>query len=106
MGDDDGFDSSDVGGLLFGYLLYRELHSGRLDAGGCLRAGCLVAILIGAVLGGLLLLAALATSSQRYAVDPDPRRTHAAYIAPRLPNAPVVLGSPLEPGPRWLDLTL
>ena len=57
------------------------MPAGRLDAGGCLRAGCLVAVVVGVVLGGLLLLAALASSNQRYAVEPVPWATSPAFVA-------------------------
>ena len=56
-GDDHhGLDPGDIGALLFGWLVYREVQAGRLDAGGCLRAGCLIVAIIGAVIGGGLLL--------------------------------------------------
>ncbi len=55
MGDDD-HDPFDLGQLLFGYLVYREIRDGRLDADQVIRAGCLVILLIGAVLGGGALL--------------------------------------------------
>jgi hypothetical protein len=61
MGNDD-HDPFDLGQLLFGYLVYREIRDGRLDPDAILRAGCLVSLLIGAVLGGgLLLVGAFAT---------------------------------------------
>ena len=60
MGDDN--DPNDLAGLLFGYLVYREIRDGRLDADSVIRAGCLVALVIGAVIGGgLLLVGAFAT---------------------------------------------
>jgi hypothetical protein len=55
MGNDD-HDPWDLGQLLFGYLVYRELRDGRLDADQVIRAGCLVILLIGALLGGGALL--------------------------------------------------
>jgi hypothetical protein len=55
MGDDN--DPNDLGGLLFGCLVYREIRDGRLDAAGILRTGCLIVLLVGAVIGGGLLLA-------------------------------------------------
>jgi hypothetical protein len=56
MGDDNGHDPFDLGQLLFGYLVYREIRDGRLDGDAILRAGCLLVLLVGAVLGGGLLL--------------------------------------------------
>ena len=61
MGNDD-HDPWDLGQLLFGYLVYREIRDGRLDADQVIRAGCLVVLLLGAVLaGGALLVGAFAT---------------------------------------------
>ncbi len=55
-------DPFDLGQLLFGYLVYREIRDGRLDGDAILRAGCLLFLLAGAVLGGgLLLVGAFAT---------------------------------------------
>jgi hypothetical protein len=92
--DDD--DHSDLGGLLFGYLVYREIRDGRLDAGGILRAGCIVTLVVGAVLGGVLLLAVALTprfdpgSGIQYGVPAAP-----AYIAPvELPPAATLRPTP------------
>ena len=65
MGDDDD-DQSDLAGLLFGYLIYREIREGRLDGDGILRAGCLLVLLVGALLGGgLLIVGGLSTPQYR-----------------------------------------
>ena len=57
MGNDD--DHSDLGGLLFGYLLYREMRDGRLDSGSVFRAGCILVIVVGVALLGIVVLASL-----------------------------------------------
>jgi hypothetical protein len=64
MGDDD--DQNDLAGLLFGYLVYREIREGHLDADAILRAGCLLVLLVGALLaGGLLIVGGLSTPQYR-----------------------------------------
>jgi len=74
FGNDGGHDDHDgfgLGQLLFGLWLWRELDSGRLDAGGVFKA----LFVIAAVLGGgfLLLLAIIGATMPRYdgAVDLD-----------------------------------
>ena len=56
-GDDHGFG---LGQLLFGLWLWRELDSGRIDAGAIFKLLFLVAAVIG---GGFLLLLAIASAS-------------------------------------------
>jgi hypothetical protein len=94
MGDDDGgFDFGDIGALLFGLLVYREIREGRLDADGIIRAGCLLVLVVGAVLGGgLLLIGAFATP--QYGSDVAPRHTLAPYATPRPAIVPPVTTRP------------
>jgi len=82
--DDD--DHSDLGGLLFGYLLYREIRDGRLEAGDIFRAGCVLVLVVGAVLGAVLLVVGL--SMPRY--DPEGGIQYGAPTAPVF-VAPVAL---------------
>jgi hypothetical protein len=96
MGDDGGPDFGDLGGLLFGYILYREMRDGRLDGDGILRAGCLLALIVGAVLGGGLLLIGLVASAQPYGSDLSPRRPPAPYATPRPAVVPPVTVPPTE----------
>jgi hypothetical protein len=78
----DDHDPFDLGQLLFGYLLYREIRDGRLDADGILRAGCLIVLLVGAVIGGgLLLVGAFATP--QYGGGYVPAGTTAPYPTER-----------------------
>ena len=76
MGDDN--DPFDLGQLLFGYLVYREIRDGRLDADGIIRAGCLIVLLVGAVIGGGLLLAG-AFATPQYGGGYVPVETAAPY---------------------------
>jgi hypothetical protein len=96
MNDDGGPDFGDLGGLLFGYILYREMRDGRLDGDGILRAGCLLVLVLGAVLGGGLLLIGLVASAQPYGSDFSPRRTPAPYATPRPAIVPPVTTRPTE----------
>ena len=84
MGDDDGgFDFGDLGALLFGFLVYREIRDGRLDPDPIIRAGCLLVLVVGAVLGGGLLLLGFLASAQPYGSDFAPRYTLAPYATQR-----------------------
>ena len=83
--DDD--DHSDLGALLFGYLVYREIRDGRLEAGDVFRAGCIVTLVVGAVLGGVILLA----------VASMPRYQPATGLQYDLPTAPGYLAPVVQP---------
>ena len=77
MGNDD-HDPWDLGQLLFGYLVYRELRDGRLDADQVIRAGCLLVLIVAAVIGGgLLLIGGLA--APQYGGGYVPYETAAPY---------------------------
>lgn len=92
MGDDDGPDYGDLAGLLFGYLVYREIRDGRLDPDPLIRLGCLVGLAVGAVLGGILLLAGL--GAPRYDGGSIPYRT----LAPVPTGLPAIV-IPVTPAP-------
>ena len=66
LGNDDGGDDNGLGlgELLFGLWLWRELDSGRIDAGCIFRALGLIVLVLGG--GFLLLLAIVGASAPRY----------------------------------------
>ena len=73
-GGDDGHDSGpDPGQIIFGYLLWRELQSGRLAPGDVFRAGCAVVLFFGAI-GGVILVIALASVPSHYGGTYSPGR--------------------------------
>ncbi len=84
FGNDNGGDGGDDGGfglgqLLFGLWLWRELDSGRIDAGQLFKALFLIAAVIG---GGFLVLLAIASASvPRYDGSYD-------SYAPTIPGQP------------------
>jgi hypothetical protein len=104
MGDDD-HDPFDLGQLLFGYLVYREIREGRLDGDTILRAGCLLVLLVGAVLGGgLLLVGGLSTSHDGGGAYPyetaAPHPTgRPAIVVPATPRPTVRPASTAKPTP-------
>ena len=109
MNDDD-HDPFDLGQLLFGYLVYREIRDGRLDADQVIRAGCLVVLIVAAVIGGgALLIGGLASSQYGgcyipvETVAPHPTE-QPAFVAPATarPTAPPTATSKPTPRPTPL----
>lgn len=105
MGDDDGLDHGDLAGLLFGYLVYREIRDGRLDPEPLVRLGCLVGMVVAAGLGAILLLAGI--SAPRYDGAWVPPRTLAplpterpAIVVPVTPRPAPTLRPTPTPTPR------
>jgi hypothetical protein len=112
---DHGPDWGDIGGLLFGYMLYREMRDGRLDPGAIWRAGCLLVVVVGVVLGGILLVVGALSPVPRYGYDqgvrgaPPTLPAVAAPVAPRTRPAdtprPTVEPSPSpSPAPKATPL--
>ena len=93
-GDDDGLG---LGEVLFGLWLWRQMDSGRMDAGGVFKAGCLILALLG---GGLLILLVIASASvPRYSGSfdystPYSRPTEAPFVAPAWTPRPAPTPAP------------
>jgi hypothetical protein len=96
-----GPDSNDLFGLLFGYIVYREIRDGRLDPDDVFRAGCVVTLIAAAGLGLLLLVAGSMTTSGPGTSYDWPLRTAPAVVAPfrTVTPRPVPVVPTMRPSP-------